>query len=155
MKFLYIFQSVKLTFWTVIHRMLHSGEHSCLCAWANGPSPPSDDSTHREPTYTSLWGTHPMGGVWFCGIGGWGGTHAETWWALTLGLEMGHRLSRRMPRKLYGHSHVKIWNTFKKALWHFVPFEWLCEMILSESVSVPRNPQMMPTHLLILKTFPV
>ena len=56
----FFIQSVKLTFWTVIHPTLHNGEHSCLCAWADGPAPPSGDSEHREPVYTSLWGTHLM-----------------------------------------------------------------------------------------------
>ena len=121
----------------------------CMSRW---PRPPLvTQNTGNLPIPPSRAHT-PWWGVWFCGIVGWGGSPAETWWASTLGLGMGHRLSRRMPRNLYGHSHVKIWNTFKKALWHFVQFDWLCEMTLSGSVSVPRNPQMMP---LILKTFPV
>ena len=51
---------IKFAFWTVIHPMFHNGEHSCPCAWADGPVPPSGDSEHREPAFTSLLGTYPL-----------------------------------------------------------------------------------------------
>lgn len=132
----FFIRSVKLTFWTVIHPMLHNGEHSCLCAWADGSAPPSGDSEHREPAYTSPWGTHPMVRCLILWSRGVRGTHAETWWALTLGLGMGHRLSRRKAQNTLwsltcqGLKHIQegsltfctVWLT----LWNGIIRECFC-----------------------------
>lgn len=147
------FSDIKFGFWTLIHPVPHGGEHSCPCAWADGllhllviqntanlPSPPS-------------WAHTPWRDIWLSSTGGWVGTYAGTWWGLTLDLGMGNRPTRR-SRKFYVCSHVKISHVFKKALWYFVPFDCLCEMTLSGIVSVSRDPQMMPIHLLILRIFP-
>lgn len=44
----------------MIHAMPHNGEHSCPCARADGPAPPSGDLEHRESAYTSLLDIHPV-----------------------------------------------------------------------------------------------
>lgn len=41
----------------MIHALLHNGEHSCPCAWADGRALPSGNPEHREPAYTSLLDT--------------------------------------------------------------------------------------------------
>lgn len=138
---------IKFASWTVIHPMPHNGEYNCPCEWADGPVPPSGDPEHKELVYTSFLGPHPRTKYlikWYRGRRGY------LWWDM---VETNAGLGSRRSSKLYGSSHITDWNMIKMALWHFVPFDY--GMTLLGIVSVSRNWQIMPTHRLTLKTFPM